>query len=128
VQFIPTQRKLPAPQRRLLELFGQLGAEDQNSLLAFAEFLLSREPQQAAADETTNKTEPEPIPRPDSESVVKAIKRLSATYPMLDSKTMLDETSSLMMAHVIQGRDALSVIDELEVLFERHYQRYLDQD
>ena len=60
--------------------------------------------------------------------MVKAIKRLSTTYFMLERTQMLDETSSLMMSHVLQGRDAESVIDELEVLFEKHYQQYLNRD
>ena len=57
---------------------------------------------------------------------MKAIKRLSATYYMLERERLLDQTSSLMMAHVLQGRDAVSVIDELEVIFSEHYQRYLE--
>jgi hypothetical protein len=46
---------------------------------------------------------------------------------MLERDKMLDDTSSLMMAHVIQGRAAHKVIDDLEKLFEQHYQRYLDR-
>jgi hypothetical protein len=46
---------------------------------------------------------------------------------MLESERLLDETSSLMMAHTLQGRDAKLVIDELEALFARHYQSYLDE-
>jgi hypothetical protein len=45
---------------------------------------------------------------------------------MLERDKMLDDTSSLMMKHVMQGRDACSVINDLERLFEQHYQRYLD--
>ena len=54
--------------------------------------------------------------------MVKAIKRLTATYHMIDRDRLLNETSSLMTAHVIHGRKAAEVIDELEVLFQRHYQ------
>jgi hypothetical protein len=32
-----------------------------------------------------------------------------------------------MMAHMMQGREAKLVIDELEALFARHYQNYLDE-
>jgi hypothetical protein len=28
-----------------------------------------------------------------------------------------------VMQHVIQGRDAMEVIDELEIVFQRHYAR-----
>jgi hypothetical protein len=47
---------------------------------------------------------------------------------MLERDKMLDDTSSLMMAHVIQGRAAHSVIDDLEELFEQYYQRYLNEN
>jgi hypothetical protein len=43
---------------------------------------------------------------------------------MLDRGPMLHETSALMSAHVLQGRDAAEVIDALEALFGRHYQDY----
>jgi hypothetical protein len=46
---------------------------------------------------------------------------------MLERDQLLDQTSSLMMSHVLQGRDAASVIDELEVVFSEHYQRYLQR-
>jgi hypothetical protein len=41
---------------------------------------------------------------------------------MLDRSKMLNETSVLMTQHVISGRDAVEVIDELEILFRRHYE------
>ena len=41
---------------------------------------------------------------------------------MLDSTEMLTETSALMGAHVLQGRAAEVVIDELEALFTARYQ------
>jgi hypothetical protein len=39
---------------------------------------------------------------------------------------MLNETSSLMAAHVLNGRPARDVIDDLEALFARHYDAYRD--
>jgi hypothetical protein len=45
---------------------------------------------------------------------------------MLDRHLMLDETSTLMAGHVLRGRPARDVIDELEALFARHYGAYLD--
>lgn len=113
----------------LLTLFRELPTADQASLLAFAEFLRSRagsvpiaRPVPPAA-KPAPLPDPEPIPRPDQESVVKAVKRLSQTYPMLDKSKMLTDTSALVMQHVVQGRDAVEVIDELELVFQRHYQR-----
>ena len=102
---------------RLREILAELPEAQARALLEFAEFLAARYggPQEATA--------PLDIPRPAQESVVKAIKRLGATYPMLDRSKMLNETSVLMTQHVIQGRDAVEVIDELEVLFRRHYEK-----
>lgn len=62
------------------------------------------------------------IPRPEEESVVAAIKRLSESYHMLERSALLTETSSLMTAHVMHGRTADEVIDDLEALFQRHYE------
>lgn len=106
-----------AQQKRLLAIVRELSEADADSVLAFAEFL-----QQRGKPARSEISEPEPIERPAQESVVKAVKRLAATYPMLDRGKMLNETSVLMSQHVIQGRDAVEVIDELEILFQRHYE------
>lgn len=66
--------------------------------------------------------EPTPQPRPERESVIAAIRRLTLTYPMLDRGPMLHQTAALMSAHVLHGRSAAAVIDELEALFLRQYQ------
>ena len=119
MQHLPIRRKLPEAQQRLLDLYNQLQPEDRRSLLAFAEFLCNRDRAQTGDDAKPQaiKHEPEQIPRPESESVIKAIKRLSASYHMLDRQAMLDETSSLMMSHVVQGRDAADVIDDQTLRF-----------
>ena len=109
--------------RRLLQVFEALPGEGRRTLLEMAEFLAQRYPAQAPA----MLADPEPIPRPESESVVKAIKRLSASYHMVDKSKILHETSSLMSQHVMQGRDAREVIDDLEVLFERHYRKMVER-
>lgn len=106
-----------AQEKRLLAIARELSEADADNLLAFAEFL-----QQRGKPALREIPSPEPIQRPAQESVVKAVKRLAATYPMLDRAKMLNETSVLMSQHVIQGRDAVEVIDELEILFRRHYE------
>lgn len=106
-----------AQEKRLLAIVRELSQADADSVFAFAEFL-----QQRAQPTARELPAPEPIARPAQESVVKAVKRLAATYPMLDRAKMLNETSVLMSQHVIQGRDAVEVIDELEILFRRHYE------
>jgi len=112
-----------ADERRLLRLCRKLNAESRRSLLAFAEFLAERAGDARALSGDAGVPIPEPVPerRPADESVVAAIKRLRRGYPMLDSGTMLEETSALMAQHVLQGRDAASVIDELDALFEARY-------
>lgn len=108
--------------RRLCELLAQLPLAQREQLLDYAEFLLAR---YRAPVLVAPVPAPENIPRPAQESVVKAIKRLSATYPMVNRSKMLSETSLLMMQHVMQGRDSVEVIDDLEALFRAHYERLM---
>jgi hypothetical protein len=119
------------PDEFLLSLFRNLPGAEQATLLAFAEFLHSRSGGQALqslSSEPVVIPDPEPIPRPPQESVIKAVKRLSQTYHMLDKNKMLNETSSLVTQHVIQGRDAVEVIDELEVVFQRYYNQLISRE
>jgi len=115
--------RVKSGERRLRSLFSALDHEDQETLLAFAEFLAGRKKELAPAE----RPEPKSIPRPERESVVAAIKRLSATYPMLDKGRMLNETSNLMTQHIMRGRAATEVIDELEALFKRHYEQFTEE-
>ncbi len=122
----PQVPNLPAEQRRLLKLYGKLDQQDRESLLAFAEFLAVRGEETGTSDSSSDTpVEPKTIARPEKESVVAAIKRLSETYHMLDRSLLLNDTSSLMTAHIIKGREAAEVIDELEQLFARQYQEHL---
>lgn len=117
---------------QLVNLFQKLPAAEQMSLIAFAEFLHSRSGglplRVVAPPEPVVIPEPEPIPRPENESVVKAVKRLAQTYHMLDKSKMLNDTSTLVMQHVIKGRDAVEVIDELETVFERYYAQLKEKE
>jgi hypothetical protein len=110
-------------EKQLLKHFKSLAAAERETLLAFAEFLLTRSTEAQASKPIP---EPEDIPRPQKETVVAAIKRLSATYPMLDKPELLNETSVLMTQHVMQGRDIVQVIDELEALFRRFYEELVN--
>ncbi len=109
-----------AREKHLLRLFRALEAEEQATLLAFAEFLHAKRAEQPP----TELPKPELIPRPAKESVVAAIRRLSRSYPMLDKGRMLNDTSSLVTQHVMQGRSAKDVVDELEEVFRRHYEQF----
>jgi len=130
-----------ADERRLSKLFRSLDAPQQDALLSFAEFLSERSsagqresgPHQkaysgaAGAPEVVVSQVPVVEPRPVQESVVAGIRRLRRTYPMLDSSEMLNEASALMSAHVLQGRAASAVIDELETLFAERFDAHRSQ-
>lgn len=108
-------------EKRLLKHYRALSDSGRTSLLDFAEFLSARGSAEVVVPEV-----PLDIPRPDQESVVKAIKRLMATYPMLARDKLLNDTSALMTKHVVHKHPAVEVIDELEVLFRRHYDLHLE--
>ncbi len=110
--------------KKLLRLFRNLSAPRQQAMLEYAAFLASRD---EAEGLNTIPQEPLAIPRPEQESVVKAIQRLMASYPMLDRNKLLHETSAQMTRHLIHGVPAIEVIDELEVIFRRHYATRLEE-
>lgn len=118
----PLPKRLSEAERRWLALYTALGEEDRRTLVAFGEFLAARQPGEAAPPSPI--AEPRPSVRPKTETVVGAIRRLSKSYPMLDRGALLHEASALVSAHVLQGRPAVAVIDDLEALFHDHYRRY----
>jgi hypothetical protein len=103
---------------KLLELFDQLTSEQQDKLIAFAEFLT------AGAQDGSVTAEPVSIPRPASETVTMAIRRLTRTYPMLDRRRLMAEASQLLAQHALEGRPSAAVIDDLEVLFSRQFEQH----
>ena len=105
----------------LVALYETLDEQARQSLCDFADHL-------AATTAPVVKEVPPPaeIPRPDDETVVGAIKRLKATYHMVESMTVFSKASALMTQHMMNGRDANEVIDEMEVIFEQAYQELLD--
>jgi hypothetical protein len=114
-------------ERRLIKLYQSLTEVDQQTLFSFAEYLQNKNQQQTATSdqqeskEALNPTEPLELPRPKEESVVKAIKRLTKNYPMVDKESILHPISGLMTSHILQGRATNEVIDDLEVLFLKEY-------
>ena len=121
-------------EQTLLDLFKQLTEQDAQTLLRFAEFLAAQEEGtvSVAVTESVEITtvsvsipQPEKIERPEQERVVDALKRLSATYPMLEKKTLLDKASELVAQHVMFGKPAKQVIDETEALFAAAYEKFV---
>ena len=114
---------MPDTEKGLLKILRQLPEEQRQSLVDYAEFLAQRYAieTEAVAEHLLD------IPRPDKESVVKAVRRLSKNYPMLDSKALFEKTSSFMMRNLMHGEDSAVLIDEMEMFFEEHYQLYLSE-
>ncbi|NOZ10732.1 MAG: Crp/Fnr family transcriptional regulator [Gammaproteobacteria bacterium] len=108
------------PEQRLATIFRGLSNSKRAGLLDFAEFLYSRE--NGERKDTVAK-EPLPISRPGEETVVKAIQRLTVTYPMIDATDLMNESTTLVTQHVMEGRSAKEVIDDLEALFQSHHER-----
>jgi hypothetical protein len=116
---------MASAEQQLTAFFQQLTADDQLTLLRFAEFLAGRSSPGivAVSREPVVVPEPEVIERPSGESVVAALKRLSKTYPMLDKTEMLSATSDLVAANIMQGTDAVEVVDQLEDIFLGLYEK-----
>jgi hypothetical protein len=111
--------------KRLLGLFRALSESRQQALLEYAEFLAGKE---SVAIDTAPSTEPLPIARPEQENVIKAIQRLMQTYPMLERNRVFNEASAQMTRHLMHGVAAVAVIDELERIFQQHYEKYSESN
>ena len=103
-------------EKKLLNMYRKLNDTDKQSLEKFAAFLHANaeEVAEPLADVVLIEAKPD-------ETVIGALKRLSASYPMLDKSIMLNQTSSFMTQHVMQGRAKEEVIPELEAAFAEQY-------
>lgn len=109
-----------AAERRLLQAWRSLPEGGRASLLDYAEFLQQRQGVASTAEAVPQV--PLDIPRPSEESVIKAVRRLNATYPMLErDHSLLNDVSAQMTRHLIHGEKAASVIDQLELIFRQKY-------
>lgn len=106
---------------QLVSLFESLDDESKQSLSDFADFLLAKNGPVIKEIATL-----QPIDRPEKETVVGAVKRLKATYHMVESMTVFSAASALMTDHMVKGRDLVEVIDEMEELFEGAYKKLVD--
>ena len=112
--------------QQLTQLFDGLDTQGRDSLLDYAQFLTSKLAQRDTETEQHIKHQPKHQPRPAEESVLGAVKRLRASYFMIDTDNMINDTSSLVSQFMLQGRPAEEVIDDLEKLFNDNYQKYLE--
>ena len=110
-------------EKKLLKSLRQLPEAQQQALLDYAEFLTQR----YAIEEELVPQQPVDISRPAEESVVKAVRRLSKTYPMLESKELFEKTSSFMMRNLMHGEGSETVIDEMEIFFRQSYKSHIDE-
>ena len=118
----------------LLAYFRRLSQSDAHALLRFAAYLASERgedntgvvpsPLAPASAAPAALQRPQLAPRPDNERVVDALKRLSNAYPMLEKKKLLDKASTMVAQHIMFGKPAKTVIDELEKLFADAYAEY----
>ncbi len=108
--------------KALTDLFNTLDKDRQQSLFDYAEFLQSR-----GGIVPQNIGDPVDVARAENETVVGAIKRLKQTYPMIDSMEVFAIASNLMTDHMVKGRDAEEVINEIEALFEDTYNKILKE-
>ncbi len=108
-------------ERALSKIYKALDSNHRQTLLSFANFLVQQQEQSITPQERIADLKPLNIPRPKKESVIKAIRRLSANYPMVNTDTMFDAISKLMTSHIMEGRSAEVVIDDLQELFKNQY-------
>jgi aspartokinase-like uncharacterized kinase len=107
----------------LIDLYESMDDERKASLCDFADFLYAK------ADPINKEIlPPDDIVRPEKETVVGAVKRLKATYHMIESMSVFSAASALMTDHMVKGRDIVEVIDEMEVLFEDSYKKLVQDN
>jgi len=111
--------------QRLIDLFNAMSEQHQKSLLDFASFL-QHQSVSVEEEQELEKLQPLASPRPEDENVVNAIKRLRASYFMLNTDDLLNQSSTLMAEFMLQGREAEAVINDLEQVFEDYYKKYLE--
>lgn len=121
-------------EQRLLEYYRQLPPKDSHALLRFAAYLATNQEmpetetavqQATAATASSSIPQPQLTPRPPNERVVDALKRLSASYPMLEKKALLDQSSTLVAQHIMFGKPAKEVIDQIEKVFADAYDAFV---
>lgn len=112
---------MSAEYKQLQALLNDLSDVDRMAVIAFAEYLHHRQQSTELNCEVRTLS---PMARPVDERVPAALRRLRLMYPMLDASDLLAEASDLLSQHLMLGRSASVVIDDMELLFLRHYELY----
>jgi len=130
-------------QKILLDYYQDLSKQDQHSLLRYAEFLAtgatsSQSESGEFVDNSASNTvvslastlkpipKPEKIAAPKDEKVVQALKRMSATYPMLEKSSLLNKASELVAQHIMFAKPAVVVIKDIEAMFAMAYDKFVE--
>ncbi len=104
-------------EEKLVGRFRELPARERSSLLDYLDYLYDRTNSVVCAAK-----EPLSMERPPDETVIGAMQRLRQTYPMLNTDGIFDRASALMSEHMLYGREANAVIDDLEALFRETFE------
>jgi hypothetical protein len=115
------KKNTPKSSRALIDLYEAMDDERKQGLSDFADFLYEK-----YGPVEKDIPAPDEIARPESETVVGAVKRLKLTYHMIDSMSVFSAASALMTDHMVKGRDVIEVIDEMQVLFEQAYEELIE--
>jgi hypothetical protein len=102
---------------QLLRAWRRLDRERRGALVAFAEFLAARGDAPRSAQVATL--------RPAHETVLHAVRRLNASYPMLERAKLLQPVGDLLSQHLVDGRAPAAVIDDLETLYANAYAAFV---
>ncbi len=116
--------QLSKEERQLCKYYKNINEANRQTLLLFAEFLSSKEAASEVIEKTAVLQKPLPTSAIEGESVVQAIKRLKASYFMIDDPDLLHEVSALMTEHVMQGVPAQEITPKIEIVFKKFYENY----
>ena len=120
----PSQQ-LSKAERQLCQIYKKLNDSKRETLLSFAEFLISQQISSKEIDKVEAVLQqPRLTIAEENESVINGIKRLKSSYFMIDDQDLLHEVSALMSAHIMKGVSAKDTILKIEVVFEKFYNKY----
>lgn len=121
---MPPAPQLTKKERKLCQYYKGLNENDRHALLSFASFLATNETVAKTEEKAPELQLPLEFEVVENESVVKGIKRLKASYFMIDDNDLLHQVSALMQEHIMQGVPASEIIPRVEQVFQVFYEQY----